>query len=279
MQTADKLLIKVLFAVLCVLAALSLLATGVCAAAACLSDRDLYCRQTQRADYVAAVRASFNDELETVSLITELPLDKLVAAVSDEQLAAMSLQYAGAVCDYVTGITETLEPVTLPQDVFADAVAGSAEPEELTEELRGVLLAAVMPMGEGHLLGYLKTIVERVAPVVRMIAAWLPVTVVLLVLCLGGAAVLCYRRAARMYALSGCLWGASAFAAVAVWVFGSHPWMERLVLGDSALRSWIVGMFNTVVSTATVVLSVLFALCTVWLIASVVRCICQKKTA
>lgn len=278
MQT-DRPLMKVLFAVLCVLAALSLVAMLVCVAAACLSDRALYRQPMQSADYIATVRASLNDELETVSLITELPIEKLMAAVTDEQLMAMSLEYADNVCDYVTGQTGTLSPVTLPQGAFAEAVADSPEADLLTEELHGVLRAAVTPVGEGHLLGYVRTVICRVAPLVRAVGKAWPFVVAFFVLCLGGACALCYRRAARLYALSGAVWTVSALAAVALWVFGSHPWMQRLVLGESALRVWLVDMYDTVMGTSTTVASVLFALCSVWLIASVVWCVHQKESA
>lgn len=279
-QRLKKLSMALLRGILCALILLSFLLTVLSfSAKKAFGEREGYRRVMQDPAISKELLAHVWDELETECLFYGLPTAIIDESLTEQDAADFSLRYIDAVYDAVF-VTGKLESPQVDPALFRPAIATRLEAEGIDDATIDNLASefarvttSVWKLGlNQQLLSPLHRIFTNVwvkrfvsgGPVLAGVTACLVAVTLLLGM---------HRIRKQAFTVAGVLTAGSMLLFVPLWLLNRYGLAERLVLGDSPLRSFVVRWMNSVtaqLSTITmivlIVASVITVLCAVWLV-------------
>ncbi len=249
----------------------------------------VYERIAQDDSFVEGMKGYILDVVQDECLFYDLPFDSVKQVVTTEWVASLCEQYTETMYDALNS-GETVEDFTVDptpyrqtlETFFAslpaeqrplDSNTADTVAKELSLSTAHVLQGGVSDklIDYGHRFVYGNTAMRRV----RGLHGWLWVlTAVAAVCCMLPIHTSLKRRA---YATAGALLIGSALVYVPLQLLGWHDIPSRWVLGDSPLKLYADGIWNGVIGGMTNTALILFVVCTVLLLASIVFTVLPQK--
>lgn len=252
---AKKIGLALLRGVVCTLVLLSFLLTVLSfTAKATIGQREGYRRIVRDPAVTQALLNYAWADLEAECLFYGLPTDIIDEALSEEEAAAFSLQYIDAVYEAVFVSGKLVSP-TVDAALFRAPIAARLAEEEIEDkdtvidQLAAEFAAVTTAVWRLGINQKILTPLHRVLTnvwVVRLMNGGLLLAAITALL-LGVGIVTGLRRIRRqVFALSGTLTVGSMILFVPFWLLHRYGLAEKLVLGDSPLRLFVVRWLNAV---------------------------------
>lgn len=219
-----------------------------------ISERESYRRVAQEPALSKKLMQYAWDELEAECLFYGLPVTIIDEAISEKDAADFSLEFIDAVYDTVF-ISGKLDAPTVDPTLFRAPIAAHLAEEDVEEAVIDDLAAefasvttAVWQMGlKQSLLSPLHRVVTNVW--VRRFLNGGPVLAGITALLVGIGLLLGRRRIRRQtFVMTGTMTVSGMLLFIPLWLLHRYGLPERLVLGDSPMRTFVVQWMNAAIA-------------------------------